>query len=158
VAGDIAAHKGCHCKQQRRKPVEEVGRCGDGLGPVLGRHASVNEQGANAIVESSEAALGFAILLGGVRAQETQVNATGCKHSGEGMIEELGVVMSLNRFDGKAELCLDNAAEVGEMISNLRFLNKGKRLAKMCEIIKNDEVILGTRNTRYRRCPNVTMN
>jgi hypothetical protein len=118
----------------------------------------VNEQGANAIVESSEDTLGFAILLGGVRARETQVNAAGCKHSGEGMIDELGVVISLNRFDGKAELCLDNAAEVGEMTSNLGFLNEGKRPAKMCKIIKNDEVILGTRNTRYKRCPNVTMN
>ena len=74
----------------------------------------MNEQGANAIVESSEAALGFVILLGGVRARETQVNATGCKHSGKGMIDELGVIISLNRFDGKAELCLDNATDVGE--------------------------------------------
>ena len=31
----------------------------------------MNEQGANAIVEGPKDALGFAILLGGVRAQET---------------------------------------------------------------------------------------
>ena len=86
------------------------------------------------------------------------MNASGCKRGGENIINKLGAVISLNSFNGKAELCLDNAAEVGEMTSNLGFLNEGKRPAKMCEIIKNDEVILGTRNTRYRRCPNVTMN
>ena len=51
--------------------VEEVGRHGEGLSPVFGRHASMNEQGANAIVEGPKNALGFAILLGGVRARET---------------------------------------------------------------------------------------
>ena len=52
-------------------PVEEVGRRGKGLDPVFGRHASMNEQGVNAIVEGPKNVLGFAILLGGVWARET---------------------------------------------------------------------------------------
>ena len=86
------------------------------------------------------------------------MNAAGCKRGGEGIVNKLSVVISLNNFNGDAELCLDNAAEVGEMTSNLGFLNEGKRPAKMCEIIKNDEVILSTRNTRYRRSPDITVN
>ena len=33
----------------------EVGRRGEGLGPILRRHANMNEQGANAIVEGPNA-------------------------------------------------------------------------------------------------------
>jgi len=51
--------------------VEEVGRRGEGLDPVFGRHASMNEQGVNSIVEGPKNVLGFAILLGGVWARET---------------------------------------------------------------------------------------
>jgi len=44
------------------------------------------------------------------------------------------------------------------MTSNLGLVNKRESPAKMCEIIKNNEVILSTRNTRYRRGPDITVN
>ena len=41
------------------------------------------------------------------------MNASGCKRGGENIINKLGAVISLNSFNGKAELCLGKAVEIG---------------------------------------------
>ena len=41
------------------------------------------------------------------------MNAAGCKEGGESIVNKLSAVISLNSSNGKAELCLGKAAEVG---------------------------------------------
>ena len=52
-------------------PIQEIGGRAEGLGPVRGRHVRKNEQSVNDVIQRSKNTLGFAILLGGVRAGET---------------------------------------------------------------------------------------
>ena len=40
------------------------------------------------------------------------MNAAGCKEGGESIVNKLSAVISLNSFNGEAELCLDKAAEI----------------------------------------------
>ena len=62
-----------------RAPIQEIGGRAEGLGPVRGRHVRMNEQSVNDVIQRSKNTLGFAILLGGVRAREAQLNVTGAK-------------------------------------------------------------------------------
>jgi hypothetical protein len=47
--------------------IEDIGSSGVGLGPVTGRHVSVNEEGAADIIQHTENALGLSVLLRSVR-------------------------------------------------------------------------------------------
>ena len=67
-------------------------------------------------------------------------------------------MISLDGFDGEAELCGDIVAKFGYVVCNLRFANEGKSPTKMCKIIEQNEVILITRDTSNMGCPHVTMN
>ena len=51
-------------------PIEEIGSCGERLGPVFGWHVSVDEEGAAYIVQRTEDAFSLAVLRG-VRARES---------------------------------------------------------------------------------------
>jgi len=51
------------------------------------------------------------------------VNAAGGKEGGEGIINELSAIISLNRFDRKAELCVDKGVEINDVSGDLGLVN-----------------------------------
>ena len=51
------------------------------------------------------------------------MNAAGGKEGGEGIINELSAIISLNRFDRKAELCVDEGAKLSDVSSYLGLVD-----------------------------------
>jgi len=51
------------------------------------------------------------------------VNAAGGKEGGEGIINELSAIISLNRFDRNAELCVDKGAKINNVSGYLGLVN-----------------------------------
>jgi len=66
----------------------------------------MKKQGADAVVERSEDALGSAILLGSVGAGETQNGAVCCEEGPKGVVVELLAIIGLERKDRASELNL----------------------------------------------------
>jgi hypothetical protein len=51
------------------------------------------------------------------------VNATGCEEGGEGSVNELSAIISLNSLDRKAELCVDKGAKINDVSSYLGLVD-----------------------------------
>ena len=51
------------------------------------------------------------------------MNATGGKEGGEGIINELSAIISLNSFDRKAELCVDKGVEINDVSGYLGLVD-----------------------------------
>ena len=75
----------------------------------------------------------------------------------ESLIDKLGSVVSLDAANGKTELCSGISTEGCDMLGDFRFVNKRSRPAEMGKIIQNDKVVAVTRNTRYWRSQDITM-
>ena len=54
----------------------------------------------------------------------------------EGIVYELGAIVSLDGFDGETELCGYIVAQICDMCCNLRLGNEGKSPTKMCKFIE----------------------
>jgi hypothetical protein len=64
--GNDAIHRGTG------SAVEDIGGSSEGLGPVTGRHVSVNEEGAADTIQRTENALGLSVLLRSVRTRQAK--------------------------------------------------------------------------------------
>jgi len=73
------------------------------------------------------------------------------------LIDKLGSVVSLYAANGKTELCIGICTEVCDVFGDFRLVNKRCRPTEMGEVIQNDKIVAITRNTRYRRSPDITM-
>jgi len=93
------------------------------------------DEGAAYIVQRTDDAFSLAVLRGGVRARESEVNAAGGKEGGEGIIDELSAIISLHSLDRKAELCVDEGAKVNDVSGYLRLADEWERPTKVGEII-----------------------
>jgi hypothetical protein len=114
--GNGAVHGGT------RSAIEDIGSSGECLGPVTGRHVSVNEEGAADIIQRKENALGLSVLLRSVRTRQSKQNATGGKESCQRAVNKLSTVVSLERLDKGTELgvCIGTKSVMMEATSDLR--------------------------------------
>jgi hypothetical protein len=71
---------------------------------------------------------------------------------GDGVIK-LTTIVTLDGFDGKAELCGHPSEEVKERGKRIRLGTQGKGPRIMQKIIDNHKIVLIARNTDNRRCP-----
>ena len=76
----------------------------------------------------------------------------------DGGINKLGAIVGLHGNDREVELCAFKGNEVDERVGRVRFPMKRKRPHVMGEVINNNKVVLKTRITKNRRCPQITMN
>jgi hypothetical protein len=76
----------------------------------------------------------------------------------DGIVYELSAVIGLDGVYGEAEMCGDIVVKISDVGCNLRFADERKSPTIVGKIIKQNEVILRTRNTCNRGCPHITMN
>jgi hypothetical protein len=110
-------------QEETRSAIEDIGSSGECLGPVTGRHVSVNEEGAADIIQHTENVLGLSILLRSVRTRQPKENATGGKESCQRAVNKLSTIVSLERLDKGAELGVCIGAKIGNDGSYFRFAN-----------------------------------
>ena len=107
----------------------------------------MDEERANAVVDGAENALGFAILLGGVRTCETQYGAMGVKEGLVGGVVELTSVIGLESLNGARKFSANIGIKPSKEMMHFRFLLDRKSPSKMRKIIENNKIVLKTRQT-----------
>ena len=127
-----------------RPPVDQVSGGLQCVRPEVQRHSSVKKQGADAVVERSEDALGSAILLGSVGAGETQNGAVCCEEGPKGMVVEILAIIGLERKDRASELNLGESMKRHECVKYIRLSAQGKCPRIVRVVIQKHEVVLIT--------------
>jgi hypothetical protein len=121
--------------------------------PIGRRKASLKQQRLCDIVKSLKDAFDFTVLLRGVRARHAKGDTMSEEErAGLGVIK-LTPVVSLDTLDGAAKLGGNKREKVSKSGKRVWLKFKGKRPHKVRAIIKNNEIIFVTENTRNRRCP-----
>ena len=76
----------------------------------------------------------------------------------DGGINKLGAIVGLHGNDREVELCACKGNEVAERVGRVRFPTKRKHPHVVREVVNNNKIVLKTRITKNRRCPQITMN
>jgi hypothetical protein len=80
----------------------------------------------------------------------------GGEGTGVGVVK-LTPVVALDSLHSSPELCGHIRKEISKCAKRVRFESKRESPQIMCVIIKYNQVILISRNTGDRRCPQITM-
>jgi hypothetical protein len=139
------------------KEVEEIGGGVKALNPVAGWERRMEQQGVHDIIGGVNHALDLVILRGGVGARYPKLDVVGEEEGVRGGVVELSSVVALDTTDGATKLHKNIGEEVRESGESVRFEAQRKSLGVMSTIIKNNQVVLITKNTHDRRCPKITV-
>jgi hypothetical protein len=104
------------------KTVDEEGGRGQGLDPVVGWHERVNKEGSYGVLNSTEHTLSLPILRGCVQAGQSRDNVVVSQKVGEGGIDELSVVVSLEGFNRESKLSANVWMKSGDGMKNIILL------------------------------------
>lgn len=72
----------------------------------------MEEHGANGIIKGAKYSFGLTVLGGRVGTGEAEVGAASSKEVSGGGVQEFSAIISLNTFDGQAELSLGESSEL----------------------------------------------
>jgi hypothetical protein len=72
-------------------------------------------------------------------------------------VYELGPIVSLNDLNGKIKLGASIRMKVNECGEDIRLMFERESLTKMCEVIKNNQIIFEPVNASNGQSPNITM-
>jgi hypothetical protein len=101
------------------------------------------------IVGGTNHALDLTILRGSVGTRHPKLNVMREEESAGGVIK-LASIITLDAPDGAAKLCGHKGKEVGEGGEGVGLLAQQKSPRVVGAVIEDDQVILVTRDTRYR--------
>jgi hypothetical protein len=102
-------------------------------------------------------ALDLAVLWGSVGTQHLKLDAMREEESVGGGIIKLMFIIALDASNGVTKLRGHKGEEVGEGGEGIRLLAQRKNRRVVGAVIKDDHVILATRDTQNRGGPKVTM-
>jgi len=74
------------------------------------------------------------------------------------VVNELAPIVGLNGFVRKLKLGLSVGKEVDYVVANIRFIFEWEKPAIVRKIIDEHQIVTTARDTKHRRCPNITMN
>ena len=86
---------GARCHGTTRPSVEQVSGCVKGFGPKPSGHGCVEQKSTNTVVERTQGALGFPVLLASVWAREAKVCAVVSEEGANGSAVELTSIICL---------------------------------------------------------------
>ena len=94
-----------------------------GFHPISGWKMSLKKKGANDIVDCTEHALGFAILLGGVGTRKSHMDPVSVTKLMKLFIVKFFAIITLEYLNGLFELILNICVEMKKFRKHLRFLS-----------------------------------
>jgi hypothetical protein len=127
------------------------------LSPVASQKGSLEQQGAHDIVGGMNHALSLAILWGRVETRHSKMDTVRKEEGASGGFVKLTSIVALGIPVGTTKLRGHISEKVRERGEHVRLMahRKGPRI--MSTIIKNNQIILISRHTRYRRSPKIAM-
>jgi hypothetical protein len=113
----------------------------------------LKEKGTCDVVKGADDTFGFTVLLRGVGAGETEVDAVASEVGHDGGVKELSTVVSLHGDEREVELgaCISN--EIKNSVGGVRFFAKGKRPHIVRVVVDNDKIVFKARIAKNRRGP-----
>jgi len=127
------------------------------LSPEAGRQRDLDQKGTHDVVRGANHPLSLAVLGRDIRTRHTQLNTLREKERTGGVIE-LTPIVTLDDFNGEAELSRHPGKEVQECGKSLRLGAQRKSLRVMRDIINHYQIVFIIRNAGYRGCPQITVN
>jgi len=98
-----------------------VSGSGESIGPVGGRHGSLEEEGASDIVGTANHALSFSVLLRSIGAGHAKGNTFVEKEGARGGVVKLTTVVTLQGLAGAAELSRHMSEKIGDCWKSIRL-------------------------------------
>jgi hypothetical protein len=105
-----------------RAPVEKICGCRKGVRPERAREGSLEHECTNAIIEGAKDAFGTPVLLGCVRARETQRNAMFSIECTRGRVVKLLAIICLHTNDRTLKLRLNKGMKGNNSRKNIRLV------------------------------------
>ena len=130
----------------------------EALSPEARGQRGLDQKGAHNVVCRANHPLSLAVLRRGIRTRHTQLNTPREEERTGGGVVELTPVVTLDGLNGEAELSGHLGKEVEEGGKDLRLGAQRKSPRVVREIINHHQIVFITRNTEYRRGPQVTVN
>ena len=130
----------------------------EALSPEARGQRGLDQKGAHDVVRRANHPLSLAVLRRGIRTRHTQLNTPRQEERPGGGVIKLPPVVTLDGFNGEAELSRHPGKEVEEGGEGLTLGAQRESPRVMRKIINNDQIILITRKTKYWRGPQVTVN
>jgi hypothetical protein len=103
-------------------PIKQISSCSKCLGPEGRRHGSMDEKGADGVVDGAKHTLCFAILLGSVGIRMAKQNATTGQEGRHGVIDEFSAIVGLKALGNRVKLSLNMDNKVNKVTIDVRFL------------------------------------
>jgi hypothetical protein len=123
----------------------------------MGWKGRLEQQGAHDIIGGTIHALGLAVLQGSLGTRHLKLDAVREEKSACRGVIKLTSIIALDAPDGAAKLRGHKGEEVGEGGEGVKLLAQRKNPQVVGAVIKDDQVILVTRDTQNRGGPRVTM-
>jgi hypothetical protein len=111
--------------------VEKKGGSGEGFSPEARRDGGMEEERADAIVESTEYTLGATILLRGVGAGKLELNAVAREEGAGCCVVKFFSIVCLKTDDGFLKLSRDIRMKFDKMTKHFRLMTQRKGPCKM---------------------------
>jgi hypothetical protein len=137
--------------------VEEVGGRVKALSLVTAWKGSLEQQGAHDIIDGTNHAFNLAVLRGSVGTRHPKLDVVREEESAGGGVIKRTSIIALDAPDGAVKLRGHKGEEVGEGGEGVKLLAQRKNPQVVGAVIKDDQVILVTRDTQNRGGPRVTM-
>jgi hypothetical protein len=139
-----------------RKAVEKVGGGVKTLCPEARGKGGLDHKSAHDIVCGPNHALCLAILWRSIRTRHTELDTAG-EEGARGGVIELTPVVALDGLNGEAELSGHPGKEVKNGGEGVRLSTQRESPGVVREIINDHQIILITRNAKYRGSPHITV-
>jgi hypothetical protein len=127
------------------------------LNPVVSRKGSLEWQGAHDIIGGTNHMLNLAILWGRVGTRHPKLDTVRKDEGASGGVVKLTSIVALDTPDGTTKLRGHKSKKVRERGECVKLMAQQKGPRVMSTIIQNNQIILISRNTGYRRSPKIAM-
>jgi len=137
--------------------VQQVRGGGERCSPVARGNASLEQKGANNVIDSANNPFSFTILRRSIGTGHAQANTIGQEDARAGVVK-LPAIVTLYTLYSNTKLCAHISKKVrqGGKSVKLEAQRKGPKIVG--EIIKHHKIIFMTRNTSDWGRPKITMN
>jgi hypothetical protein len=137
--------------------VEEVGGSVKALSPVVSQKESLERHGVHDIIGGMNHSLSLTVLWRRVGTLHPKLDTMRKEEGASGGVAKLMSIVSLKTLDGTTKLRGHISEKVRECGERVILMAQWKGPRVMSTIIQNNQIVLISRNTRYRRSPKIAM-
>jgi len=138
--------------------VQQVCGGGERYSPIARRNTTLEQKGANSVIDSANNPFSFTVLRGSIWTGHAQANTIGQEEDARAGVVKLPAIVTLYTLYSNTKLCAHISKKVRQGGKSVRLEAQRKGPKIVGEIIKHHKIIFMTRNTSDWGRPKITMN